>query len=431
VLAALSVVSTACGKKGPPLPPIVHLPAAVEQIEARRRGNDVAITVTVPSKNIDGSVPVDIERIEVFGYTGTSAPPRGRFLEVATLAATLTIPQPKPGADPAARPAPENLGEPFPGGTSTLLEKLTPETLVARPIPPSKDKPRQPALPPAASPTPTEEGPLRRFYMALPYSPRGRQGPPSPVFELRLTSLPDPPPVVMATHDAEAVRVEWEPSGGLIGFLLDRTLPRELSPLDVQPSDASATSDAAGVIEGPTRYNVYRHGAAPEIEQAGGRAPAPAAPTLITPTPLDTLTVADPLSRLDGRERCYVVTAVRGTGAQAVEGDPSTPPACVTPVDMFAPRAPSGLSTVSGEGAITLIWEPNTELDVAGYLILRGEAGDATLTPVTDTVVTEARFIDRTVKPGVRYLYAVQAIDTRLPTPNVSVESARVEETAR
>jgi hypothetical protein len=98
---------------------------------------------------------------------------------------------------------------------------------------------------------------------------------------------------------------------------------------------------------------------------------------------------------------------------------------------MFAPRAPSGLSTVSGDGAITLIWEPNTELDVAGYLILRGEAGDATLTPVTDTVVTEARFIDRTVKPGVRYLYAVQAIDTRLPTPNVSVESARVEETAR
>jgi len=35
------------------------------------------------------------------------------------------------------------------------------------------------------------------------------------------------------------------------------------------------------------------------------------------------------------------------------------------------------------------------------------------------------------VRPGVRYVYAVQAIDTHLPTPNVSAESARVEETAR
>jgi hypothetical protein len=77
------------------------------------------------------------------------------------------------------------------------------------------------------------------------------------------------------------------------------------------------------------------------------------------------------------------------------------------------------------------MWEPNAEPDVAGYLILRGEAGDATLTPVTDTVVTEARFTDRTVRPGVRYVYAVQAIDSRLPRPNVSLESARVEETAR
>ena len=63
--------------------------------------------------------------------------------------------------------------------------------------------------------------------------------------------------------------------------------------------------------------------------------------------------------------------------------------------------------------------------------IRRGEAGDATLAPISDTVVTEARFIDRSVRSGVRYIYAVQAIDSRLPKPNVSAESARVEETAR
>ena len=89
------------------------------------------------------------------------------------------------------------------------------------------------------------------------------------------------------------------------------------------------------------------------------------------------------------------------------------------------------LSTEVSEGAITLKWEPNAEPDIAGYLVLRGEAGDATLSLVTDTVVTDAQFTDRTVRPGVRYVYAVQAIDSRLPRPNVSAESMRVEETAR
>jgi hypothetical protein len=150
----------------------------------------------------------------------------------------------------------------------------------------------------------------------------------------------------------------------------------------------------------------------------------------VNPAPLDVLTFVDPLSGLDGRQRCYVVRAVRGEGAQAVEGVPSQRQ-CVEPVDDFPPEPPTRLSAVSSDGAITLIWEPNAEPDIAGYLVLRGEAGDATLTPVTDTVVTEARFNDRTVKPGVRYVYAVQAIDSRLPRPNVSGESARVEETAR
>jgi len=67
LLAALSIASLACGKKGPPLAPIVHIPAAVEHIEARRRGENVSLTVTVPAKNIDGTIPVDVGRIEVYG----------------------------------------------------------------------------------------------------------------------------------------------------------------------------------------------------------------------------------------------------------------------------------------------------------------------------------------------------------------------------
>jgi hypothetical protein len=265
----------------------------------------------------------------------------------------------------------------------------------------------------------------------LPFSPRGRPGPPSTVAELRLTVLPEAPPVVTATYVADQVRLEWEPSGGLLGFLLERGVTPDLSPLEDPVLEPPSAPPIPAALEGPTRYNVYREIAPlePAMPQPADQAPPPD-PVPINAAPLDTLTFADPLIGLDGRRRCYVVRSVRGTGAQSVEGTPSDP-ACVTPVDDFPPEPPARLDALSGDGEITLIWEPNAESDVAGYLVLRGEAGDATLAPLTDTVVTEARYTDRTVRPGVRYVYAVQAIDSRLPRPNVSLESPRVEQTAR
>ena len=447
--ALIAVSLAACGKKGPPLAPIVHVPAAIEQIDARRTGDEVAVTVTVPSKNMDGTIPVDIGRIEVYGYTGTAAPPRGRFLEVATLVGTVTLAQPQvdaPATDATAKP-----GEPFPGGPATIVESLTPEALVEKPIPPppTTGRSRVPVSVATVTTVQPEPGPLRRFYSALAFSPRGRPGPPGIVAELRLTALPEAPLSVKATLVADAVRLDWEPSGGLIGFLLDRSLPFELSPLD-NPPPQTAPSGVTTPPEGPTRYNVYRSIVAPTPDaslaapkpaaEAGLATPAPAAeaepageagpPVLMTGVPLGGLTFSDPLTGLDGFERCYVVRSVRGQGTQVVEGVASEP-ACIVPVDDRPPEPPDGVPTVVGDGEVTLIWVPNAAPDVAGYLVLRGEAGDATLTPVTDTVVTEARYTDRTVKPGVRYVYAVQAIDTRLPRPNVSDESARVEETAR
>jgi hypothetical protein len=422
-LLAAFIASAGCGKKGPPLPPIVHVPAGVEKVEARRQGDSVTVTVTVPAKNIDGSVPVDIGRIDVYGYTGTNAPPRARFLEVGTLIGSITVPPQNPDAPSAA----VEPGGPVPGGPATIIEVLTPDALVATPLPPAPATTRQP--PPIGPVTPPEPGPLRRFYLALPFSPRGRLGPPGMVGELRLTELPDPPLGVTASVFADVVRIEWEPSGGLIGFLLDRPLAPELSPLDNPPA---STVSAAAAPDGPTRYNVYRE--IVPLEEETARVSQPAAPDQpappINPSALEALNFADPLTGLDGRERCYVIRSVRGQGGQTIEGLPSSR-TCITPTDDVAPEAPSGLTVDASDGAIRLVWVPNAEPDVAGYLILRGEAGDATLTPVTDTVVTEARYSDRTVKPGVRYVYAVQAIDTRLPRPNVSAESARVEALAR
>jgi hypothetical protein len=100
-------------------------------------------------------------------------------------------------------------------------------------------------------------------------------------------------------------------------------------------------------------------------------------------------------------------------------------------VDTFSPAPPQGLATVASEGVISLIWEPNTEPDLAGYLVLRGETADATLQPLTLIPITESAYRDTAVTPGARYVYAVVAVDNRFPVPNMSAASTPIEETAR
>jgi hypothetical protein len=148
----------------------------------------------------------------------------------------------------------------------------------------------------------------------------------------------------------------------------------------------------------------------------------------INPMPLAALSFTESVEF--ERELCYTVRPVRGVAPNAVEGDAS-PANCFTPVDLFPPAPPARLVAVADEGGISLIWEPNAEPDVAGYMVLRGEASDATLQPVMTTPVAEARFRDTHVSAGKKYVYAIVAVDSRLPVANVSGESNRVEETAR
>jgi hypothetical protein len=174
----------------------------------------------------------------------------------------------------------------------------------------------------------------------------------------------------------------------------------------------------------PHTYNVY------EVSAEGapfGTAPGDM-PRPLNPQPLGVLTFTDPRMSF-GVERCYAVRTVEVAGQVTMESAPS-PPACVTPRDTFAPAAPRGLAAVGGEGAINLIWEPNAEADLAGYVVLRGEVGGGALAPLVETPIAETTYRDATVRPGVRYVYAVVAVDKATPG-NVSGESNRVEETAR
>jgi hypothetical protein len=172
-------------------------------------------------------------------------------------------------------------------------------------------------------------------------------------------------------------------------------------------------------------YNVYP-AAVPSSSAAASPVPPP--PTPLNDKPLDVL-IFNHAGAEPGKEQCFVVRSVATVEAAAIESEPSAP-ICVTPKDTFPPAAPKGLAAVSSAGAINLIWDANTEADLGGYLVLRGEVPGDTLQPLTPQPIQETRFRDATVKPGVRYVYAIVAIDRTIP-PNRSPQSGKVEETAR
>jgi hypothetical protein len=428
----LVALTAACGKKGPPLAPIVRIPEAVSMIRAQRVGSAAYVTVTVPAKNIDGSMPVDIRRIEVYGFTGHRPPPNARWVEVAQLVATLpVVPPPPPHAPPAPEPGP---GEPSKGALTgsmvTVIDSLTPDKLEAGRV---IEEPRR-GLNPVPTATPvaaTEPDVLQRFYMAIAFSQRGRPGPPGTATQFALVPPPAAPAFVNARYTATAMNLEWPPSGGIVGYFFGTPLAPEDPPLNAELEPIAPAPAVEPGASGPVTYNVYREVAPDPLAFPDTTAPEPWAastPKPLNPAPLTTTTFTDTVEF--DRERCYTVRPVRGAPPNVVEGDAS-PPNCFIPVDLFPPAAPAHLAAIPDTGGISLIWEPNGEADVSGYMVLRGNAGDATLQPLTQVPIAEARFRDTQVEAGKKYVYAVVALDSRLPVANVSAESDRVEQTAR
>jgi hypothetical protein len=409
----------------------VHIPAAVDKLSAQRVGNDVYLAITIPTQNIDASTPADISRIDVFAATALTPPPRARFFEIATKVTSIDVQPTTPLKSGEAPPPPvldaEGRQLPAQGATITIRDAMTPADLAPKELAAAPTPRGLTAVAPAAAP-PAPPFP-RRYYMVVASSDRDRQGPPGTLLEVPLPPLPDPPGAPTFTYSQDAVRLTWDPSGGVVGFLFENAAAPEPSPVD-EP-ETSTPSSSPSPPAGPTLYNVYRELPAPA---AGSPSPAPppwqaTPPPPLNANPLAALTYNDSADLQFDRERCYTVRGVRGSGNNVTIGPPSER-VCMTPVDIFPPEAPTGLSAIAADGVISLLWEPNGEADLAGYVVLRGRAGDATLQPLNDTPLTDTRYADRNVMPGVRYVYAVIAVDTHKPR-NVSKESNRVEETAR
>ena len=420
-----------CGKKGPPLAPLVRVPASIDTLAARRVGDAVFVEFRIPTANQDGTQPADIARVEVWGFTGS---PRdiATLYRYGTLVATVAVKRP-PEPEEEPRKEPPSAQEPAQkpprarrpeepgfdqGADVTVTEPLTPATLV-RVVTPEEKRALaagpSTAVAPPLWPTPAG-GPLARLYVAVGVNHGGHRGAPSPRIAIPLVAPPAPPSALTVTYTEKVATLSWRAPAGA------RKAVQEAGGPDVLPSKPIFVQAQASA------YNVC------ELPAASASAPPPGGPIVLklpvplNEKPLETTTFEDPRVEF-GAERCYVVRTVDTVGGLHVESEPS-PKACVTFVDTFPPSAPRGLTAVASEGAIDLIWDPNTEKDLEGYLVLRGEAPGETLQPLTPKPIHETTYRDTSVRPGVRYLYAVVAVDKAMP-PNRSAMSARVEEVAR
>jgi hypothetical protein len=98
--------------------------------------------------------------------------------------------------------------------------------------------------------------------------------------------------------------------------------------------------------------------------------------------------------------------------------------------DVFPPDVPEGLAAVAASpesgASIDLNWQPNTEVDLAGYIVYRreGEGPWQRISPAKP--LAEPAFHDASVVPGHSYRYAVTAVDLG---GHESRRSAEAEET--
>ena len=171
-----------------------------------------------------------------------------------------------------------------------------------------------------------------------------------------------------------------------------------------QPSAPRVRSTKEGVAltwggDGP-RYRVFR--------AAGDANPEPVGETE-NPEFLDDSAQYGSLYR-------YYVMALASETQRSVVSDPSAP---LTPVDIFPPDVPAGVTAAAGVSTIQLAWQRNTETDFKGYNVYRS-VGDGRFEKVASLIEAPA-FSDPQAEPGKTYRYQISAVDV------LGNESARSE----
>jgi len=366
VPALASALIPACGRKGPLQLPLVLVPQNAEKLTATQRGNRIRLEWTNPAATIDGT------------------PIKGRP-DIEIWMCLLREP-PEPGETP---PAAEEFGT---RGRRIAVMYQTEK--------PPRERPGE--TPPAAV-LPAQRRGADAFEMFYEYNLSGEElrgvkllfsarvrdesrkrysefAVPAAVVPL---PLPLPPSDLRAEIYADRIELRWAPPAANI--------------------DGSNTA-------APILFNIYR------IDQRG-------TVVRLNPAPLGELMYSD-TGFLFGQSYRYLVRALAAAAGGFLESEDS-PAAEILPKDVFPPAVPTGLSAATGAEFITLIWDANTDNDLAGYHVWRKPEGQADFVRLTTAIVLQNTYADRAIEKNRRYEYAISAVDA---LGNESAKSAAVSE---
>jgi hypothetical protein len=352
----LALLAAACGKEGPPLPPLRPEPGHIREVTAVRDGDRIEIRMQIPPANFDGTTPPVMERVEIYMMqTAAGAAPPGvsDLLNSRHIVAVIPVREPDEQPPPAKPPAaPKTPGAAVAGESAVYADAVDRSAGIA-------------------------DG-ATRHYLVAGATGRSRRGRPSPILSVPLTGAPTPPATITIAYDQTTMRLAW-------------------------PAQASQ------------QFRVY------EASGPGGGAQV----SELTTEPIAAAELAQPVSF--GATRCFAVRAIEINARVSVVG-PIGPGICETPVDTFAPAAPSGLVVTQQDKGMVLTWIGVDAPDLAGYRVLRGEGTGETLQQLLQAPIAESTYVDATIAPGTTYVYVVVAVDT---AGNISGQSERRTITAR
>ena len=344
-----------CGTPGIPLPPSLELPKPVTDLHAMRKGNKVYLTWTAPTQTTDRQTIRHPGVTRVCRNLVSATAPEPKKDECGNVVGTVPPPQAfaparKPNATPTLKPIEKYIDE-IPAAGVDPLGSIT--------------------------------------YAIEVTNDRGRSGGLSNRAQVPAAPTLPPPAGFAAQVRADGVFISWTP------------IPPRVAPSGLRYA-----------------YRIYRREENGKNEENGKDKDKD---KVVVELPLD----AAPNSLVDRNfewekrytYRATVVTLIhREPGSEEhVEGD-DTPEVSVFAHDIFPPAAPSRLQAVfSAENQhyfIDLIWNPNTEGDLAGYNVFRHENGSPAVKINSDLVKLPA-FRDLNVSPGRKYYYSVSAVDIR------------------
>jgi predicted small lipoprotein YifL len=461
VVLALTVALAlaACGKEGPPTPPLRAVPAPVKDLAVRQRGTHVLLSFTYPQTTPGGAALNGVTKVEVYEAILLPPPPPKTPAEKKPgggKAAAATAPE----AGKAGAATTEEAGKAGTGAAAAATEKEAGKAGAAATTTATTGAAATGAATTGAA---TATASAAAPSTPSPLDPRQYEG----LAKLRLTltskdlgaatlgnqliiDLPLPEPLAAATASAPA-------AAGATG-----AAPAKAA-AGATTAKAATGAAAATPAAGPTRdYAVRAYGPQGDRSALSNQAllipkEPPLPPEGVTVAPqADGILVAwkpaanaggyavyrraaterfssKPLAlarpgetrHLDstarfGQSYIYSVTAV----------DPKQPlveSAIKTEheihyVDVYPPPVPEELVAVAEAGRARLVWRQSEAPDLAGYIVYRkGPAGD--FVRLTAKPIAATNYVDTAVASGQAYDYRVTAIDQ---TGNESAPSAEV-----